>query len=136
VRVEVSPELSAFIVARVAGYASESPEQRRWASSLVADFEALPIYLGWTDTIGIRPDGEIVRWSTETEYQGVQPVHDSRLLLCALVAGAEKYPELRALLPSRPPGAVDCTCHSKPMFAQGKIRCGSCGGVGWLLLES
>jgi hypothetical protein len=129
-RVEVSPELSAFIAARVAGFASEAPERRRWASPFVADFGALPLYLGWTETIGIRPDGEIVRWSTEGEYTGIQLVEDSRLVLSALVTGAEKYPKLRALLPDRPPGAVDCPCRNEPRFAPGKILCGSCGGVG------
>jgi hypothetical protein len=136
VRVEVSPELSAFIAARAAGFASEAPERRRWASPFVADFGALPLYLGWTETIGIRPDGEIVRWSTESEYLGVRPVQDSKWVLSALVTGAERYPELQALLPDRPPGAVDCPCRKEPMFASGKIQCGSCGGVGWLLPES
>ena len=70
-RVAVSPELSAFIAARVAGYPTEAPERLRWASSFVADFSALPLYMGWTETIGIRPDGEIAHRDGATLVPGL-----------------------------------------------------------------
>jgi hypothetical protein len=128
--------LSAFIAARVASYPSEVPERLRWMSPFVADFAALPLYVGWTETIGIRLSGEIVRWSTEGDYPGVQPVQDDKWVLSALVAGAERHPELRTLLPPRPPRAVDCPCRNHPLFVSGKVLCGTCGGIGWLLPES
>lgn len=134
-RVVVSPELSAFIAARVAVYATEAPEPLRWESRFVAEFAALPLYLGWTETIGIRADGEVIRWSTEGEYAGARPVQDRTEVLSALVAGAERHPELRALLPERPPGAVDCRCRNHPLLASGQVLCGECGGVGWLAPE-
>jgi hypothetical protein len=68
-RVEVSSDLSTFIAARIAGYESEAPERRRWQAPFVAEFAALPLYLGWVETIGIRADGEVVCWHTE----GVSP---------------------------------------------------------------
>lgn len=64
-RFAVPEKLAAFIAARIAGYATEAPERLRWESPFVAEFTALPLYLGWTETIGIRPDGDVVRWSTE-----------------------------------------------------------------------
>ena len=135
-RVAVSPELRAFIAARVAGYPTETPERLRWQAPFVADFGALPLYVGWAETIGIRPDGEIVRWSTEGDYPGTQPVEDGRWVLAALVNGANRHPELRPLLPERPPGAVDCPCSRHPLFGANKVLCGTCGGVGWLPPES
>jgi len=132
VRVAVSSELSTFIAARVAGYPAEAPERLQWASPFVAEFAALPLYLGWTETIGIRPDGDLVRWSTEGDYAGVRPVEDRMWLLPALVDGARRYPELAILLPERPPGAVDCQCRNHPLLAPGQVLCGECGGVGWL----
>ena len=131
-RVSVPPELSAFIAARIARYPIEAPEQARWESPYVADFGALPLYLGWTETIGIRVDGELVSWSTEGEYAGVRSIEDRLWVLSALVVGMERYPELRRLLPERPTGAIDCRCSSHPRSASGEILCGECGGIGWL----
>ena len=91
-----------------------------------------PLYLGWMETIGIRADGEMVSWSTEGDYSGLRPVEDRTWLLSALVCGVERYPELRALLPERPKEAVDCPCRKHPLLVSGKIRCGECGGIGWL----
>jgi hypothetical protein len=131
-RVPVPEEVSRFIAARIAAYPTEAPEQLRWESPFVAAFNALPLYLGWTETIGIRPDGEFVQWSTEGDYSGVEPVEDRIWVLSALVEGARQYPQLQALLPERPSSAVDCQCLKHWLFASGKILCGECGGVGWL----
>ena len=58
----------------------------------------MPLYFGWTETIGIRPNGEIVRWSTEGDYNGTRLVENQSWMLTALVAGADRYPELGSLL--------------------------------------
>jgi hypothetical protein len=131
-RVTMPPELSSRIAARVGTFSSEAPEQLRWQAPHVAEAAALPLCVGWTETIGIRADGEIIRWSTEGEYPGVQPVEDRYLWLNALVAGCRRYPELRALLPTRPAGAVDCRHLAHPLFAEGKVFCPECCGLGWV----
>jgi hypothetical protein len=130
-RVAVPPELSAFIAARIAGYPAEAPERLRWESPFVAESAALPLYLGWTETLGIRPDGEVVRWSADGDDTGVRLVEERTWLLSALVEGARRYPVLAALLPARPPGAVDCSCRGHPLLTSGQVLCGECGGVGW-----
>ena len=104
----------------------------KWLTPYVAEFGVLPLNLGWTETHGIRPDGENVSWSTEGEYVGTRPVDNRIWVLNALVDGCRRYPELRQLLPERPSGAVDCLCCKHPLFAPGKMLCGVCGGVGWL----
>lgn len=131
-RVIVSEDVSAIIKARIVGFPVESDERIRWLSQSVAEFGALPLYLGWADIIGIRPDGEIVSWNTEGDYVGVRPVVDRTWIVSALVEGVRRYPELRAVLPEREPGAVDCPCHQHPLVTSGKVICGECGGIGWL----
>ena len=131
-RVSVSAELIARISARIAEYPADAPEELRWLAPYVTQYDALPLYPGWTETIGIRPDGELVRWSTEGDFDGTRPVEDWSWALAALVAGADGYPELRPFLPVRGPGAVDCPCRAIPLCVSGKVICGECGGLGWL----
>jgi len=131
-RVSISTELAAYVTCRIDGFPSEAPETLRWQVRYVAEFNALPLYLGWTETIGIRADGEIIRWSTEGDYAGVRPAEDWSWVLLALVRGADRYPELRQLLPVRGPDTVDCRCRAIPLFVSGKADCAECGGLGWL----
>ncbi len=128
--------MSALIAARIEAFSTEAPEKLRWESPYVVEFSALPLYLGWSETIGIRSDGELVYWSTEGDFSGVRPVDDRRWMLSALVGGIKWYPNLRALLPERPTNAVDCSCRKIPLLASGKVLCGDCGGVGWQLPPS
>jgi len=131
-RVAVPPDVAAYISARIAGYASESPEPFRWLAPYVGEFKALPLYLGWWEVTGIRADGEFVCWSTEHEYPGVRPVEERYFWLSSLVDGCRRYPELRALLPNRPTDAVDCRHMAHPLFAEGKVFCPECCGLGWV----
>lgn len=131
-RVSVSTELATWIAARIANYPAEAPENLRWHSPHVARHGALPLYAGWTETIGIRADGELVRWSTEGEFDGTRAVEERSWVLTALVAGAGRYAELRPLLPVRGPDAVDCPCRAIPLCVSGQVGCGECGGLGWL----
>ena len=131
-RVFVPPELSEWIAARIAAFPSEAPEPIRWEAPFVAETAALPLYLGWLETVGIRADGEFVRWSTEGEYPGVQTVEDRYQWLSSLVDGCRRYPELRPLLPIRPAQALDCRCLGNPLFAEGQVSCPECCGLGWV----
>ncbi len=131
-QVPVSAEIAAQIASFIAAFPARAPEELRWLASYVATFDALPLYLGWTETIGIRPSGEIVRWSTEGDYAGTRPVDDWSWVLTALVKGADRYPELRPLLPVRGTDAIDCTCRAIPLCVSGNVGCAECGGLGWL----
>ena len=131
-RIAVPEGVAAYIAARIAGFPDEADERHRWQSRYVAEFGALPLYLGWFETIGIRPGGEVITWSTEGEFAGTRPVEERTCVVSALVAGSERFPELRQLLPEREPGATDCPCRNHPLVASGQVLCGECGGVGWL----
>ena len=131
-RMVLSSELSTWLATRIAAFADESPPQLRWLAEYVVEACALPLYPGWFETIGLRSDGEVVSWSTEGDYSGTKPVNDRYLWLTSLVNAAKSYPELRTLLPVRPPGALDCKHLAYPIFAEGKVFCPDCCGLGWV----
>ena len=128
----MTPEQSAWLADRIAAYSAESPPQLRWLAEFAAQAGALPLYPGWFETIGLRPDGEVVSWSTEGDYPGTKPVEDRYLGLTSLVDAAKRHPELRPLLPLRPPGARDCRHLAHPLFAEGKVFCPECCALGWV----
>lgn len=132
-RVPVTVETSEYIARCVGAFCDEAPEQLRWQAHYVAEFRALPLYIGWTETIGLRPDGEIVRWSTEGEYTGVRPVEDPVWVRAGLVEGSKRYPGLRSLIPARRPDARTCPVCAGAGYPPGLPHIGcSCGGVGWV----
>jgi hypothetical protein len=98
-----------------------------------ARLRALPIGTSmWADYY-LRPNGQVVIVGEDLYHPEVDSVYsDWSHVLPVLVWGAQRYPELRQLLPVRGPGAIDCRCRSIPLFAEGKVICQECGGVGWL----
>jgi len=132
-KVAVTPEEAEYIAARIAGFPHEASAEQQWQLPHVSRFNGLPLYVGWTETIGIQSDGTLIRWSTEEEYIGTKEVDDPVWVRCALVEGAKKYPDLRSLIPVRPPGARPCDGCGGAGYPPGwpNITC-SCGGVGWV----
>lgn len=97
---------------------------------------ALPVYADMGGTLFLRPDGEILALAHD-EGDEPQLETDERWRITAVVVGAEKYPELRPLLPIRPAETEDCDACA----GQGRIRvaeidyrflCGNCYGLGWV----
>ena len=132
--VAVTPEVSAFIRERVQRFEQEAPEGvRKLNASGVREHEALPLCFGWTQTLAIRADGVLVRWTVE-EWPGAQEFDARTWVNVALVQGAARYPELASLIPTRPPGAETCPrCRGQgviPGAPKGAIC--ACGGTGWL----
>jgi len=136
VKLNLPPDLSAWVAARITGYEAEATEHyQKYEASRVAEHSALPLVRDWFSTVGLQADGEIVQWSTDDprEYDGSRPVEDRYLWLSSLVDAARRYPELRVLLPPRPAGARDCLCLGHPQFADGRILCPECCGLRWVV---
>ena len=132
-RVLVTAEEQAYIKERVDRFADEVTQELRWQLPHVRAHGALPLYIGWTETAGIRPDGTLVRWSTEEDWAGARELEDATWVITTLVRGAERYPPLRRLVPSRPDGARTCeSCGGAGRFAQLPTVICRCGGVGWI----
>ncbi len=134
-KVEMPAEEAMFIRERIERFPVEGSENLQWELPYVRLYEALPIYIGWTETVGIKTDGTLIRWSTENEWTGTRELQDTKLAIAALVAGADRYPALRRLLPSRPDGAQTCgACAGLGRFAQLPNMICECGGVGWVVV--
>lgn len=125
-----------------------SPLAQRVVSQLIADLpeeptsdlvsharrlNALPI--GWSMWAGylLRANGEVVVVGEDFDLPDLETIYvEPAKVLGVLVWGTERYPELRQLLPVRGPGTVDCRCRTIPVFAEGKVICWECGGLGWV----
>ena len=99
---------------------------------------ALPLWADLGGAILLRPDGMFLEleWDQPSEQQPREV--DEPSWSVALVAGAERYPWLAGLLPSRPEGAIDCSdCHGEGHLrfdtseTRGTVYCGTCDGLGW-----
>ncbi|HKO91813.1 MAG TPA: hypothetical protein VJU61_11700 [Polyangiaceae bacterium] len=131
-RLRLKPEQAAFVADRVRHFARDAPETWSWQRGYVQEHRALPLYLGWTETLGIQPDGFLVRWSTEAEYDGVKSIVDPIECAVALTLGAERYPELQSLVPDRPRDVQHCSaCAGLGRFPQQPEVICECGGLGW-----
>src|SRR5262245_27916611 len=107
-KVSLSAEVTAYLADRIAAFPKEANEQIRWQAPFVAEHSALPLYLGWTESIGIRADGLLVGWSHEGDFSGIKEVVDPIWLRIALVEGAKRYPVLKQFIPARPENARTC----------------------------
>jgi hypothetical protein len=135
-RIELLPGEIAFIEHAVGTFDMSAPENLRWQLRYVRQHRALPVYLGWTETIALRSDGTLLRWSTEDDSPGARELDDASWMTAALVQASRRYPELSRLFPARPADAVTCgQCNgtgSLDLSAEhADILC-ACGGAGWL----
>lgn len=129
------PELSRYIQSRIEKYLSSKDNRFAWSFEAVRRFNFLPLYLGWTSVLGIRPDTSLVSWDHEDERETIHELTNPFLCRMALTAGAKEYPELRVLVPQRPEGAVTCdSCGGTGQLAgvPENVVC-MCGGLGWLI---
>ena len=125
-----SPLAEQVVSRLIAGLPKNLPAETR---SHAERLKAPPI--GWSMWAGyfLRANGEVVVVGEDEDLPGVATIHTEwGDVLRTLVWGSERYPELGQLLPVREPGAVDCECRAIPLFAQRKVLCPRCGGLGWL----
>jgi len=86
----------------------------------------------WADYY-LRSNGEVVVVGGDFDHPEIDSVSsDPGEVLSMIVWGSRRYPELRELLPVRPSNAFACPCRRHPLFAEGKVLCPTCGGMGWL----
>src|SRR5689334_15528984 len=82
------------------GPPSASDEVRRVARAT----NGLPVYSDLSGSLALATDGKVL--FRDSESGAVEEVKDEKWTTVALVAAAEKYPDLRDLLPERPPLAI------------------------------
>jgi hypothetical protein len=92
---------------------------------------ALPLFGTLGEVWLLRSDGSF--WRADSDVGVSLEVLPEELHTIALVAGTERYPWLRDLLPIRPVDAVDCSCcNGTGRLGPGNVlRCRSCMALGW-----
>lgn len=97
------------------------------------DGDAVMLFCDVGGAAYLRPDGVIVVESWDDDALP-RVVTDPKQRFAAIVLGSQIRPELRRLLPPRPPHAEDCpACSGSGLLDHGGIRltCGDCGALGW-----
>lgn len=92
---------------------------------------ALPLAEGWFAWALLTEQGDVL----EAAEDGSVSDAAEPLRTMFLVAGAERYPELVALLPIRSSTSVDCArCEGtgRMKHGTGKVRCQECRSLGWV----
>jgi hypothetical protein len=102
-----SADLQARIESLIRDYCGETSGEPAHLKDLAARYHVLPILVDWIAFFGLRPDGSIFLVPTEEVEEG-QLEDDERMRRVAIFRGAKKYPELKPLVPVRPPDAPDC----------------------------
>ena len=126
--------LKGHIERLIAEYLQSDDERFEWVRNAVRRFGFLPLYLGWVSTLGIRPDGSMVRWDHEDDPEVIKELDDSFWSRTALALGARKFPELAQLVPNKPPDGLTCDmCAGEGIVrGAGDLIC-RCGGLGWIV---
>jgi hypothetical protein len=93
---------------------------------------ALPVYADVGGSLFLTPEGQVLALSHADGNDSLRPEEEPMWQLVAFIGAAEKYPELKALLPCRRPLEPDCpTCGGTGCVYDHKLRCGDCLGLGW-----
>jgi hypothetical protein len=123
----VSALVRAHLEALLGSQQEDTDNQRRAARAT----NALPVYFGWTGDLCLTTEGAVLFYDEQSEQ--VRPETDDCWIIAAALSAAEKYPELRVILPHRPSMAATCAlCSGTGRLLDTSIRCGTCFGLGWV----
>jgi hypothetical protein len=138
VSITLTEELAEQVKSRLKAIASDSSAKNVLLQRVATETGALPLHYGIGGGLALKPTGEIIEFSWD-DPKDIETVEDPRLVNMALFQGSEKYPELRVLIPTRPPTASTCPdCEGTGYIrldARPEIRRNIvcyCGGIGWL----
>jgi hypothetical protein len=131
-------KLPEHIAARIAETIASLPPERSYHIDWEAKQHGAIALMG---TIGstwlLRPDGSLL--DVDSDFgKPLQPLPED-LHVTAIVAGCERYPWLRELLPARPDDAIDCPqclgrgqLHASGAEDQHGVFCPACQALGWI----
>src|SRR5689334_16672129 len=96
--VDLAPEQRDLIERKISEFVrGGAPEDCRKAAGSA---HALPLDLGWTACIALRPDGEVIRIEYDEPHE-VKAVEDERERNIGLFQGSRRDPDLLFLVPAR-----------------------------------
>ena len=129
----ISGETSAAIRQLIAEYVAGMEDDVAHAAT--RRVEALPVYSDVGGSLLLAPNGDILCLPTDSHGPPTLE-RDPQWQLVARVKAAEKYPQLKALLPIRDDQSVQChSCNGSGAVSVGgvSLTCGKCRGLGWRL---
>ena len=132
--------LPAFVTSRMAVAEREHPQSAEW----IKEAGGITLFATIGAEAFLRPDGSVwyyqaVDWVNSDECEWREGQGNDRW--AALVLGSKRMPELKELLPRRPPNAPNCQrCSGRGEIlvnrqADGQDRgiiCPDCGALGWI----
>src|SRR3954468_10345780 len=118
-------------------FLADDPPRESELRRAAAKLGVIPITSELSRAFGIRvADGRIVSFNRDEPFD-VRPVAVPNAELAVLGHAWTKFPELVALVPTRPVDAIDClACRGSGVMKDGELPSGLscyCGGLGWLL---
>lgn len=133
----IPSQLETKISALIEDYERETTPKPAQLRQLVAQKKVLPLVWDMGGVLAINAGGDILSFPwDDTSHPTVE--RDPRVRNVALFQGGVKYPELKALLPTKPDDAHLCPhCGGTgiaPLAAEANVSnivC-YCGGLGWI----
>ena len=135
VRINWNSQVSACVQERLAELlAAPRTDSPSDMGAIAQQMHALPVYLDMSGALAFTVDGVVLFLDWETEQ--VTPTTDESWIIVAAVAAAEKYPELRELIPPKPSHATIChSCRGTGKLSLAPkltVGCWTCRGLGWV----
>jgi hypothetical protein len=122
--------LSTLIELRIEQYLTGPADDTRASART---HRALPVYADVDGTLFLTPTGEVLMKRGQDANAPLVPEQSAHARVVALIAAAERFPELAEIIPARPASATTCQdCEGEGKVLNGMIRCGNCSGLGWL----
>jgi len=95
---------------------------------------ALPVYADVGGVLFLKTDGDVLFRDSSKMEAGLNPEKSLQWQTIARLAAAERFPELKELVPTRPPSTPDCPdCGGRGRVLNDALRCDECFGLGWVL---
>ncbi len=107
--VELTPDESQFVQDLINNFAVENQNSNlRWQIPHVTQHDAIPLYCGWFETIGLTATGEIVMWNAEGEYDDLRKPDDPQNCHVFADGRPATIPATQIAPPSSTSTAVTC----------------------------
>jgi hypothetical protein len=126
---ELPAHVPALLDRRIEAYLNGPPHELKEAAR---PHRALPVYVDADGALFLTSDGAVLFKKGNAADAVLTPETSTEWQIVARLAAAERFPELKDLIPARPASAVTCPeCDGCGRVLNNMIRCGVCYGLGW-----
>jgi hypothetical protein len=132
-RLNWNSTVAGFVRAKIEALLQSEPTGPYDDCSVARATNALPVYHGFLGALVLTANGDVLFYDCDSEQTTRES--EERTVIAAISA-AGKYPELREILPVRPPEATTCAACSGAgrvsVTPTVRLFCGKCWGLGWI----